>query len=281
MNGVLAPITAGLNAVANALGRVVFAPIAWLPGWLSATIVAAVTGVLLLVMFKYTSNQKAVKRARNDIKANLLALKLFKDSTRAVFKAQGNILHGAGRLFTLSLVPMLAMAVPVTLLMAQLGLWYQARPLQVGEEAVLTMRLDGDIGAAWPDVQLESTPAIDVKTGPVRVESERAVCWNVVAKDPGVQRLVFHAGDAAAEKELAIGDGYARTSIERPDWNWAEMILHPAEPAFRPGEAVRSIAIAYPDRDSWTSGTNNWIVYWFIASMVAALCFRPWLKVNI
>ena len=48
-----------------------------LPGWLSATAVAAVTGVLLLVVFKYTSNQAAIKRVRNDINANLLTLEAF------------------------------------------------------------------------------------------------------------------------------------------------------------------------------------------------------------
>ena len=101
-----------------------------LPGWLSATVVAAVTGVLLLAVFKYTSNQRAIKRVRNDINANLLALKLFKDSAGWRFGRRGASCCGAGRLFVLAVVPMLVMAVPVTLLLGQLALWYQARPLQ-------------------------------------------------------------------------------------------------------------------------------------------------------
>ena len=42
----------GSMPLANALGGVVLAPIAALPGWLSATIVAAVTGVILLCCFQ-------------------------------------------------------------------------------------------------------------------------------------------------------------------------------------------------------------------------------------
>ena len=72
-------IVVWLNALANALGRLL-APIGQLPGWLSATLVAAATGVLLLLVYKYTSHQRAIKAVRNDIKANLLAVKLFKDS---------------------------------------------------------------------------------------------------------------------------------------------------------------------------------------------------------
>ncbi len=82
MTDVLAQVAAWLNAAANVLGRFLLAPVGVVPGWLSATVVAAVTGVLLLAVFKYTSNQRAIKRVRNDINAHLLALKLFKDSAR-------------------------------------------------------------------------------------------------------------------------------------------------------------------------------------------------------
>ena len=157
MTDVLAQIAAWLSAGANALGRFLLAPVGVLPGWLSATVVAAVTGVLLLAVFKYTSNQRAIKRVRNDINANLLALKLFKDSTRVSLRSQGRILQGAFRLFVLALVPMLVMAVPVTLLLGQLALWYQARPLRVGEDAVITLKLNGDAGTAWPAVSLQPT----------------------------------------------------------------------------------------------------------------------------
>ncbi len=114
-----------LNGGANALGRGLLAPLGVLPGWLSATAVAALTGVLLLVVFKYTSNQRAIKRVRNDIDANLLALKLFKENAVVTLRAQNRLLAGAGRLFVLALVPMAVMALPVTLILGQLSLWYQ------------------------------------------------------------------------------------------------------------------------------------------------------------
>ena len=65
------------------------------PGWLSATAIAAVTGVLMLAVFKYTSNQGAIKRVRNDIDAHLLALKLFKDSASVALERRGAVSWGA------------------------------------------------------------------------------------------------------------------------------------------------------------------------------------------
>ncbi len=57
--------------------------------------------------------------------------------------------------------------------------------------------------------------------------------------------------------------------------------MNPWEEPFRPGDPVRSIAIAYPERSSWTSGTGYWVIYWFVVSMVAAFCFRGALNVKI
>jgi hypothetical protein len=77
---VITQLIVWLNSIVNPIGRIVFAPIALLPGWVSATLVGIVTGLLTLLAFKFTSNQRAIKRVRSEIKANLLALALFKDS---------------------------------------------------------------------------------------------------------------------------------------------------------------------------------------------------------
>jgi hypothetical protein len=281
MSGTLTQVVAWLNALANAAGRPLLAPVAWMPGWLSATLVAAVTGAFLLLIFKYTSNQAAIKRVRDNIDANLYALKLFKDATSVVLAAQAAMIRGAARLFVLAIVPMLVMMVPVLLLLGQLSLWYQQRPLRVGEEAVMTLTLGGQPGDPMPSVVLEPTPAAEVLTGPVRVPSQREVVWLIRAREAGSHRLSVRAGEQAVTKELAVGDGFMRISPRRPGWDWEDVLLNPAEPAFPPSSTVRSIEVAYPDRSSWTSGTDNWVIYWFAASMVAALCVKPFLNVNL
>jgi len=276
----LTQLVVWLNAVADALGRLLLAPLGVLPGWLSATIVSAATGVLMLLAYKYTSNQRAIKRVRDDINAQLLALKLFKDSASVALRAQGRLLVGAFRLMVLAVVPMLVMVVPVCLLLGQLALWYQSRPLQIGEEAVMTLKLGGTADSSWPDIRLQPMDAMEITLGPVRVLSKRIICWNIKARASGYQRVVFHVDGQAIDKELAIGDGFMRVSTHRPRWDWSEVLLHPGEQPFGPEAPVQSIEIDYPERDSWTSGTDSWVLYWFGVSMLAGLCFRPLLKVN-
>lgn len=268
-----------LNALANALGKPLLAPVGMLPGWLSATLAAGVTGVLLLIAFKYTSNQRAIKRVKDDINANLLALKLFKENVSITLRAQGSILRSALRLMGLAIVPMLVMFVPVLLILGQLSLWYQSRPLQVDEDAVVTLRLhSGDV--ARPDVGLEPTDAVEVLVGPVFVPSERQVCWKIKARQQGDHRLMFHVGNETGEKELGVGDRFMRVSSLRPDWSLSDVVMYPAEKPFHRDSAIQSIAIDYPTRSSWTSGADTWVIYWFAVSMVFGFAFRRVFNVN-
>lgn len=279
MIDLLTNVVVWLNVLANALGRLLLAPISVLPGWLSATLVSAITGVLFLAIFKYTSNQRAIKRVKDDIKANLLALKLFKESASVAVGAQVSILHSALKLLVLAVVPMIVMLVPVLLILGQLSLWYQARPLRVNEDALVTLKL-GDVAGALPDVRLEPTNAVEVVAGPVRVLSKHEVCWRIQGRQSGAYRLVFTAGEETVEKELVIGDRFARLSSLRPDWNAGEVLLYPAEKPFDRSSPIQSIAIDYPTRPGWTCGTDFWVVYWFAISMVAGFAFRGVLNVN-
>ena len=243
MTYVLAQVAAWLSAAANVLGRFLLAPVGVVPGWLSATVVAAVTGVLLLAVFKYTSNQGAIKRVRNDINAHLLALKLFKDSARVSLRAQGRILRGAFRLFVLAIVPMLVMVVPVTLLLGQLALWYQARPLGSARTPSSRSSSTAMPASAWPAVSLQPTDAVEVDG------RARSAC-GASARSAGTSRPASPAATGWCSrsatrpiaKELAIGDGFMRVSTRAAGLG---LVGHPAEPlggavpARRPGPVDR------------------------------------------
>lgn len=270
-----------INVPINLLAKVLLAPIAVLPGWLSNTIISAVTGVVLLIIFKYTSNQRAIGRVRDGIKANMLALKLFKDSIAVTLQAQGRVFRGAFLLLIHAIRPMLVMIVPVSLLLAQMGLWYQSRPLLPGEEAVVTVKVNGNIETPWPIVSIEPMPTAEVTIGPVRVFSKHQIHWKIKAIENGSHRIIFDVDGEQFDKELVVGDGFMRVSAERPGRYWSDILLHPLEKPFGPDSVVQSISINYPDRLSRTSGTDWWLIYFFVASMVFALIFKPFLKVRI
>lgn len=275
MNDVATQLAVWLNVPANRMGEVLLAPIGWLPGPVSATIAAALSGIVMLLVLKHVSNQRALEAVRRDIAAQLLAIRLFSESVAVTVGAQGRLLWNALRLIGLLIIPTAVMALPFTLLLGQLGLWYQARPLCVGDEAVVTLKMRTAVdGRSRPDVALAPTSGVAITGGPVYIAEQRAVCWRVRALADGYQQCRFNLHDQEARKELAVGSGMMRVSLQRPGWDWLDVLLHPAEPPLPPSGAVESIEIQYPPRASWTSGTDGWLVYWFLAAMATALALR-------
>jgi uncharacterized membrane protein (DUF106 family) len=278
MTNLPAELFSSINTVTNAVLGPALSKLAVLPGWLSNTIISAVTGFLLLLIFKYTSNQRAIGKVRDNIKANMLALRLFKDEIVVTLQSQGRVFRGALQLLSHSIRPMLVMILPVSLLLAQMGLWYQSRPLLPGEETLVTMKV---APAALNEAQIVTNPDIDVTIGPVHVPSKNEIYWQIKPLSKGAHQLVFKVGNQTFEKQVAVGEGFMRVSAVRPGPNWSEIILHPAEKPFNSESPVYSISVDYPDRVSRTSGADWWLVYFFIVSMLFALLFKPFLKVRI
>ena len=278
---VLTQILAKINFIIGEIGYVFPSPIAIMPGWMSNTIISAVTGVLLLVVFKYTSNQTAIGKIRDSIKANLLAVKLYKDSFSVTIKSLGNVFKGAFLLLLYSAQPMLVMIVPVMLLLAQLGLWYQFKPIPVGQEALVYVTLKDEMTPSSPVVSLKPYSSYEVITGPVRVCSNKQIFWKIKIEESGRSDLIFDLGDQSFWKELITGDRFARINPKRPSMNLKDVWLYPAEEPFGKESPVQSIDIEYPPRDSFTSGSDYWVFFFFIVSMISALIFKPFFNVKI
>ncbi len=276
----LAKIITLINVVTNVIGQYVFGAIMSLPGWLSNTIISAVVGVLLLVIFKYTSNQKAIGKVRDSIKANMLALKLFKDDLVVTLQSLGKVFKGAFLLLFHAIVPMLIMMIPVILLLSQMGMWYQSQALQPGEETLVVMQLNGAIESPLPNVSIESAPAI-VTMGPIKVLSKRQIYWKISAGKIGNSEIIFDIDGDKVAKSIAVGDGVIRLSHKRPAQKWNDILLYPGEKPFAEESKVSSISIDYPDKSAKMIGIAPWIIHFFVASMVFALLFKPFLKVKI
>jgi len=279
--GFLVQLITWVNVVTNALGGFFLAPVASFPGWLSITVISAILGVFLLVIFKYTSNQKAIGRVRDDIKANLLAVKLFKDSISVTFGSQARVFASAFKLLFYAIVPMLVMIVPVCLILAQMDLWYHVRPLQLGNESVTVKLKLNDKFDTLPQVTLEPLPAAQTMIGPVRVFSKKEIFWKIKPIEDEYHTLLFHVGDRQYEKQFAVGEGFMRVSPIRPGPDLSDILLYPLEEPFDPDSVVHSISIEYPTRYFLFFGIDSWVIYFFIASIVFAFIFKPFLKVRI
>lgn len=270
-----------INVAMNEVADVILSPIGWLPESLSITLISLMIGILFLVIYKYTSNQQAIIRTRNCIKANMLALRLFPNDLSIVIRTHGRIIRGALGLLFHSLRPMTIMILPISLILIQLSAWYQARPLKPGEKAIVTVILNNDSGMTIPSTKMKSNMGIEVNVGPVRIPSRNEIRWKIQAIESCRSQITFTIGNQTIEKELVIGEGLIPISPVRPSRKWDQILIYPREKPLSNDSVVKAICIDYPKRNSKISGTDWWFIYLFCTSLVFAMIFKPVFKVRI
>ena len=281
MNYYLSLVLTWINSIINAVSAPLLGWIGIVPGWVSNTIISGIVGILFLVVFKYTSNQKAIGKVKDTIKANMLALWLFKESIIITLKTEAKLFKSSIVLLLYSVKPVLIMFFPFILILAQLSLWYQKRPLNVGEETLVTVQFNNNIGAEPLNAILQPTSSIETVLGPVTINSKNQVLWKIRALKEGYHTIACDVDSKVLTKELAVGDGFMRTSLLKPGYHPLDIILYPAEPPFSSESIVESISIDYPDRSNRFAGTDWWVVYFIVCSIVFAYLFKPVLKVKL
>lgn len=262
------------------------------PGWLSLTFWSTLTGIGALVVYKYASNQTAIGQVRDDIKANLLAVKLFKEELSVTLKSQGKLFWAAVRLLGHSLVPFAVMFIPMTFLIVQMSLRYEWRPLLPGETILLRVLLNDQAIATDVDAQLEAPDGIEVETKhaihddfderPKRNE----IVWRLKANALGLHKLKISVDGQEASKEISVNqNAYARISPVRPGEKFLEKVIYPAEAPAQSGSTIQRIELDLrnlPKGATPIFGFNiHWIISFFVISIVAALIFKPILKVRL
>ncbi len=266
------------------LGDIIFAALSIFSPVVTLWIISALTGILMLYVWRYTSNQDAIADVRRKIGANLLAARLFKDSLAVTFRAQRRILWQAIRLLGLSIRPMLIMMIPFTLMMVQIGLRYEFRPIVPGERVRVTATIKKDAAFDGSESLLELPKGVQMdRNDPCRAELIHTVDWRLTVNDGGMQTLTFGPQDHGTQCDVpfVVGGVLPRISSLRGGSFW-DRLLYSAEPANPASSVFESIKIHYPPRSTPIFGYDiHWLITLFVLSIVFALIFKPILKVNI
>ncbi|MBX3394499.1 MAG: hypothetical protein KF841_03940 [Phycisphaerae bacterium] len=302
MNAALDMITRGMNA----LGAAAFALVSFCSPAVALVVISALIGWLMLLIWGWTSNQSAIKDVRNQISAHLLSTRLFKDNLAVTFRAQRMIIWHALRLMLHSLRPMVIMAVPFVLIMAQIGLRYQFRPFKPGELIRVTVQLKPVASAADPITREATASTVDYEKrdrmqaalmgvgsrlklpagvvhdphDPCRAVPLGTADWRLRADSVGEKILEFGDAVNAVRVPVVIGEEFGPISSLRGG-HWFDRLLYSGEMSIAESSPIESIRIAYPPRSTPIFGYDvHWLVTLFVLSIVFALIIKPFTRVQ-
>jgi uncharacterized membrane protein (DUF106 family) len=243
-------------------------------------VLSLVIGLAMVVLFGYTSDQKAIKIAKDQLKAHLLAVRLFRDQLPVVMGSYGKILRGTGRYLKLAFKPLLYVIIPITLLIVQLDRYLGQTPIPTNAPFLLTVSTTG--ADVLDGVSLELPPEIAVTAPAVRIPEENEIVWRLAAAADGEYEARITAGGQSVVKTVRVCSELARVSSVRLRGRFWERIFTSGEAALPPNGPIESISINYPERNIGIAGYEmNWIWLFFILSMVAGFLFKELLGIQI
>ncbi len=272
-----------VNVVFGGIVGALLWPFRGLSPWVGMIAVSLATAVLMLEVYKLTSNQAAIRRAKDRIKAHLLEMRLYKDNMRVTLAAQGAIVRANLAYMAANLKPLAVMIVPLVLILAQLSVWFDRAPLRPGDETLVKARLVGSADPVTAGLELEVPPGLEITAPPVRIPDLHEVVWRIKAKAAGDGTIVLRSGGTVLEKSVAIGGRpLSRVSALASRGSFLKRVLYPGEPPLPPGSPVRSVEILYPGRILSVFGLSiHWLVAYLVLSIVFGFAFKGLFKVEI
>lgn len=254
----------------------VFLPFRSLPPVWGLTVVSLVTGLIMLWLWGKVSNQDAIKVVRDRIRGNLIGIRLFGDDLGLLFRLQGRIIGQTLVYMRYALFPMLILIVPVILVLTQLHLRYEARPLLPDEQAVVRVELREGVPVDGA-VRLEVPAGVRVETPPVHAASIHEVSWRIRAEEPGSYELQVHTAEGSLGKELRVGKEWGTTSPRRTGKGFFDLLLYSGEDPIPASSPVARIDVTYPAQDPPLTVFGfgiHWLVFFFVASLAFGFLFR-------
>jgi hypothetical protein len=266
-----------LNALLNRLFDILLGPFRAENPWPAMVVVCLLTTVSILLIFKWTSNPKALQKQKNRAIARLLEFVLFKDDIVVNLGAFGRVMIANLAYLGTLIIPLLISLIPVALILIQLSCWFSMRPLRPGETAVLTARLPDRLPVMKQTISLEASAGLDVEAGPVRAPSQNEISWRLRIRSDGDAWADVNVNGTKIRKSIATGNRLSRLAPLRPQaGGWTEL-THPAEAPLPAEGPLTAIRIQYPSSGLDLGGhSHNWLLVFCILALVfGVLLLKP------
>ena len=269
------------NTVLNQAFRFLLLPFEGFSPWVGLVVTSLLTAIFMLLVFRRTSNQDALRDAKRKIHAGLFEMRLYQDDLRALFSAQRDILRHNLTYLRHTLKPLAWMILPLMLILVQLNCRYGFRSLEPGETAIVRVKFNAPWDEVADGIQLQSGDGLRIETPVLRIPRLQEADWRIRAVEAGTHALILRVGEISMEKRVRVESGLAQLSPRRVSGG-VDSFLYPSEPTLPDEAAIEYIEVSYPELRLPLLGYDcHWMIPFFVLAIVFAFVLRRPFKVVI
>ena len=247
---------------------------------LLVVLLSLIMGLLMVLIFRYISDQKAIRGAKDQLKAHLLAVRLFQDQLPVVLSSYRKIIGGTGRYLRLAFRPLLFIILPLTFMIVELDRYLGSIPFQTERPFVMKARVTDP--ETLNNLSLQLPPELTTTAPAVHIPADHEIVWRLAAAKPGPYDLTIAMGSQSVSKRAIVDTKLARLSPIRLRGQFWKRIFFSSEAPLPDTSPIQSISLNYPSRNFRFARMDwNWIWLFFVLSLAAGFLFKTILGIEI
>ncbi|HPF34398.1 MAG TPA: hypothetical protein P5571_00455 [Candidatus Krumholzibacteria bacterium] len=261
-----------------------FFDLLWAPfgghGWLALAVVSALTGILLLWLFKLVTPQARLAAARRRLLGHLYEMGLYQDDLPTLMRVQGALALANLRYVTLTLPALLVLLPPAALVLVHLEARYQHPALVPGETVLVRAHVDPGRPGLVDALRLDPGAGLALDAPPVRDAAGSAVWWRLRVESPGRHEVTLSDGASGRWTKAVKADAGVRpASLRRERGGAWRALIDPAEPPLPADGPLAAVELRTAPEPDWFA--QRWFWGFCVFSVAGGLAVKRWLKVEL
>jgi len=271
-----------INKFFNGIFDIVFYPFSRInPVW-NIVYISILTGIFILVAFKYLTNQDELKKTKKKIAGHILELRIFNFDVGVIVRVFKDILNENFKYIRLNSLSFIVIAIPVIIASIQIHSRFNYRPLRTGEKTNLIVKFYDTVDITGYSIQLVAPENIQVETPPVSLSSLHEVDWRIACTREGDYDVIICVNDEKLTKTIMVSN---KSRILKNKYSGAgiwKLLLNPGIVPISDFDEIEYIKVSYPERAVPFLGINfNGLLLYFIFSIVSVYLIKIKFKVAI
>ena len=271
-----------ISTILNSFFGFLFYPFKTLdPVW-GMLFVSFATGIVMLLIFKATSDQAGIKTAKNKVRGHFLAIRLYRDDLGLMFGTVKSLLASNFLYLKKAFRPMLFLIIPVGIILIHIAGRYEKRPLQVGETTVLSLKLNDNTG--WEQlkkVEIDVPEGLKLETPPVRIAQLREISWRIRVVEQGEYWVTFKLADDVVKKKIMATEKLLPLDSKVTQSSFSTLLSNTDESSLPKSGPFLAIKMSYPKREFDMLGFElHWLLSFFLLSLISGFAFKRFLRVE-
>ncbi|MEW6443417.1 MAG: hypothetical protein AB1640_20965 [bacterium] len=274
-----------LEHIQKALGSglaFVLDPLSGQPQIWSVALMALLTSVLALSVYRRFSSRNEMEASRDRVQSSLLEVRLFREDPVLMARAVGSLARANLTHVRLHLKPLLILFLPVAAVLACCEGRFGYRPFLPGEPILFKTfwKSAALSGEATPDIVVP--PELTVETPPLRLAGRGEVDWRLSALRTGEHTFSLKSSQGFYEGTISVSSRARQVAARTRTLLFRESIVHPPSEGIAEAAAeLDAVEIAYPRR-SWTVLGREWDWIWIFLALtfLSGYLMKGWFGVQ-